>query len=78
MSELRKIKWVLAHEPIELFIEGAKVFANELNRLAPDEFDIEVLTLSEYSTKYNNGIPVNKNELVEVLENITIEMNCEL
>ena len=42
------IKWVLAHEPIDIFIRAAEKFAQVVEDRAPGEFEIEVLTLSEY------------------------------
>lgn len=70
-----KIRWVLAHEPIELFIRAAKVFAQEVNARAPGALDIEVMTMSEYSQKYNNGVLVTKHELVDLLDQGLIEMS---
>lgn len=43
----KHVKWVLAHEPIELFIRAAKVFAAEVNAKAPEALEIEVMTMSE-------------------------------
>ena len=70
-----KVRWVLAHEPIELFIRAAKVFASEVNTKAPGQLDIEVMTMSEYSEKYNNGVLVTKHELVDLLDQGLIEMS---
>lgn len=75
MTQARKVRWVLAHEPIELFIRAAKVFAEEVNAKAPGQLDIEVLTLSEYAQKYNNGVAVSKHDLVELLDQQKIEMS---
>lgn len=71
----KHVKWVLAHEPIELFIRAAKVFANEVNSRAPDALEIEVMTMSEYAEKYNNGVAVNKHSLVDLLDSGAIEMS---
>jgi TRAP-type C4-dicarboxylate transport system substrate-binding protein len=71
----KKIRWVLAHEPIELFIRAAKVFAAEVNKKAPNALDIEVMTLSEYSQKYNNGVAVSKHALVNLIDAGAIEMS---
>jgi TRAP-type transport system periplasmic protein len=71
----QKIRWVLAHEPIELFIRAAKVFAAEVEARAPGQLDIEVMTMSEYSKKYNNGVLVTKHELVDLLDSGRIEMS---
>lgn len=69
------IRWVLAHEPIELFIRAAKVFAAEVEKKAPGQFNIEVMTMSEYSEKYNDGVLVTKHELVDLLDSGKIEMS---
>jgi TRAP-type C4-dicarboxylate transport system substrate-binding protein len=75
MSKTTKIRWVLAHEPIELFIRAAKVFAAEVEARAPGQLEIEVMTLSEYSNKYNDGVLVTKHELVDLLDTGRIEMS---
>jgi TRAP-type C4-dicarboxylate transport system substrate-binding protein len=69
------VKWVLAHEPIELFIRAAKVFAQEVNARAPGQLDIEVMTMSEYAEKYNNGVVVDKHSLVDLLDSGAIQMS---
>lgn len=74
-SKVTKIRWVLAHEPIELFIRAAKVFAEEVNARAPGQFDIEVMTMGEYAERYNNGVAVNKHSLVDLLDAGKIEMS---
>ena len=71
----RQVKWVLAHEPIELFIRAAKVFAAEVNAKAPEALEIEVMTMSEYAEKYNNGVVVDKHSLVDLLDSGAIEMS---
>ena len=75
MTQAIKVRWVLAHEPIELFIRAAKVFAAEVEARAPGKLDIEVMTMSEYSTKYNDGVLVTKHELVDLLDTGRIEMS---
>lgn len=71
----KNVKWVLAHEPIELFIRAANVFAEEVNDRAPGKLHIEVMTMSEYGAKYNNGIVPDKHSLVDLLDNDEIEMS---
>ncbi len=51
------IKWLLFHEPAELFIRTAKEFNEEINRLTGDKYNIEILKLEDYNDKYNNGKP---------------------
>jgi TRAP-type C4-dicarboxylate transport system substrate-binding protein len=71
----KHVKWVLAHEPIELFIRAAKVFASEVNSRAPEALDIEVMTMSEYAEKYNKGVMVGKHDLVDLLDAGEIQMS---
>ena len=71
----KHVKWVLAHEPIELFIRAAKVFADEVNAKAPGQLQIEVMTMSEYGEKYNSGVTPNKHSLVDLLDSGKIEMS---
>jgi TRAP-type C4-dicarboxylate transport system substrate-binding protein len=71
----KHIKWVLAHEPIELFIRAAKVFADEVNTRAPGQLEIEVMTMGEYANKYNDGVPVDKHSLVDLLDSGAIQMS---
>jgi TRAP-type C4-dicarboxylate transport system substrate-binding protein len=71
----KHVKWVLAHEPIELFIRAAKVFSQEVNARAPGELDIEIMTMNEYSTKYKDGVAVNKHSLVDLLDSGEIQMS---
>ena len=37
------IKWVLAHEPIEIFIRAAEHFAKVIEEKAPGQVNIEIL-----------------------------------
>jgi TRAP-type C4-dicarboxylate transport system substrate-binding protein len=49
------IKWLLFHEPAELFIRTAEHFQQEINRLSENRFEIEILKLEDYNDKYNGG-----------------------
>jgi len=71
----RQVKWVLAHEPIELFIRAAKVFAAEVEARAAGALNIEIMTMSEYAEKYNSGVVVDKHSLVDLLDAGSIEMS---
>lgn len=61
------IKWLLFHEPAELFIRTAEHFEKEINRLTGDKYSIEILKLEDYNNKYNNGNACDP--LVELKEN---------
>ena len=53
----KKIKWLLFHEPAELFIRTAEHFEQEINRLTGNKYKLEILKLEDYNDKYNNGEP---------------------
>jgi|688.fasta_scaffold246097_1 TRAP-type C4-dicarboxylate transport system substrate-binding protein len=53
MNQPRKIRWLIAHYPQELFFRTARAFAKELNNLIGDELEIEILTYDDYKQKYD-------------------------
>lgn len=69
------IKWVLAHEPIDIFIRAAEEFSRVLEAKAPGQVKIEILTLTEYSQKYNNGVKITKHQLLDLMDAGKIEMS---
>ena len=72
---MKHIKWVIAHEPIGLFLTVAENFAAEVNAKASGKYFIEVLSLTDYSNKYNNGKRVTKNDLMDLINSGAIEMS---
>jgi hypothetical protein len=70
------IRWVIAHEPLELFIRAAKDFQEFVNAAqTAEKIEVEVMTLSEYSQKYNDGVVVTKHDLLDLMEAGKIEMS---
>jgi TRAP-type C4-dicarboxylate transport system substrate-binding protein len=55
MQNKQKIKWLLFHEPIELFVRTAKDFQKHLNELTNNKFELEIMTWDDYSEKYLDG-----------------------
>ena len=53
MTERRKVRWLIAHTPAYLFVRTAEMFREEIERMCPGEFDIEILTTDEYVETYN-------------------------
>jgi TRAP-type C4-dicarboxylate transport system substrate-binding protein len=72
---MRKVRWVLAHEPIELFLRAAVKFVKELNVTMPGEMDFEIMTLSEYGDTYHNGKKITKHDLLDLMEAGELEMS---
>lgn len=76
MSKTTKIRWVIAHEPLSLFYRAAKDFEKNLNsKQTAEHIEIEIMTLSEYSQRYNNGVVVTKHDLLDLMEQGKIEMS---
>lgn len=69
------IKWVIAHEPIGLFLKVAERFAKEVNEKTNGMFDIEVLSLGDYTKKYNDSKRITKYDLMEMINSGKIEMS---
>ena len=71
-----KIRWVIAHEPLSLFFRAAKDFEFYLNQQQKaEEIEIEIMTLTEYSERYNNGVVVTKHDLLDLMEQGRLEMS---
>ena len=53
MKQPRKIRWLIAHQPQELFFRTARAFSEALKKYSADEFEIEMLTYDDYVEKYH-------------------------
>jgi TRAP-type C4-dicarboxylate transport system substrate-binding protein len=72
---MKTIKWVIAHEPIDLFLKAAQRFSNSVKEKTNGKIDIEILSLTEYSQKYNQGKKVTKHDLLQLMEEGVVEMS---
>ena len=76
MAKVTKIRWVIAHEPLSLFVRAAKDFQDYVNAAqSAEKIDIEIMTLSEYSERYNDGVLVTKHDLLDHMKQGKIEMS---
>ena len=71
----QNIRWVIAHEPVDLFLKVADSFSKEVNEKTNGKFNIEVLSLTDYANKYNGGKKVTKNDLMNLIDTGAIEMS---
>ena len=71
----RTIRWVLAHEPYDLFLRAAEKFAAEVSEKTHGEIIIEVLGLTEYTEKYLNGQELDRYKIKDLVNDGTIEMS---
>lgn len=70
---MKTIRWVIAHEPIDLFLRAAERFTKAVKEQTNGELDIEILSLTEYSEKYNNGEKITKHDLLQLMEDGVVE-----
>lgn len=75
MTKSKTIRWVLAHEPYDLFLRAAEKFSKEVAEKTNGELNIEVMGLTEYVEKYNNGQTLDRYKIRELVDNGTIEMS---
>jgi TRAP-type C4-dicarboxylate transport system substrate-binding protein len=76
MSKTTKIRWVIAHEPLSLFERAAKDFQNFVNEAqSAEKIEVEIMTINEYSERYNDGVVVTKHDLLDLMEQGKIEMS---
>jgi len=73
--DTKHVKWVIAHEPIGLFLKVAERFAKEVNEKTYGMFNIEVMSLSDYMKKYNDNKKITKYDLMEMINTGKIEMS---
>jgi len=70
---MKTIRWVIAHEPIDLFLRAAERFTKAVREQTNGELDIEILSLTEYSEKYNNSKKITKHDLLQLMEDGVVE-----
>lgn len=72
---MKTIRWVIAHEPIDLFLRAANRFSKQVREQTNGALDIEVLSLTDYAKKYNDGKKVTKHDLLQLMEDGVVEMS---
>lgn len=70
MNTVKKITWLIAHQPERLFLRTANAFADALKSKTNTVFELEIHTMSSYTEKY--GAPTEN--LLNLLDNGTIQM----
>jgi TRAP-type C4-dicarboxylate transport system substrate-binding protein len=70
-----KIRWVLAHQPLDVFRRAAEVFQKEVAEKSGHRLEVEVLTVEEYSAKYNGGKKLDPRKIIEMVQKNKIEMS---
>lgn len=75
MTSTRKIRWVLAHEPYDLFLRAAAKFSQEVRDRTHGEIEIEVMGLTDFVDRYMPGQSLDRYRIRELVDNGTIEMS---
>lgn len=56
MKQKHKVKWLLFHSPVELFLRTANAFSDEIKQLTDGRIDIEVYTVEQYAKEVNSDV----------------------
>jgi TRAP-type C4-dicarboxylate transport system substrate-binding protein len=72
---MKKITWVLAHEPYNLFLRAAEHFSKTVAERTNGAIEIEVLSNTDWEQKYNNGVAVDRYKLLDLVNDGTIEIS---
>ena len=48
MSQTRKIRWLIAHEPVKLFLRTAEAFSKKIAELTEGKYELEIFTPTHY------------------------------
>jgi len=51
MTEPKIVSWVIAHEPVHLFVRTARAFADEIEKTSKGKLIVEILTVEDYLKK---------------------------
>ncbi len=70
----KKIRWVLAHEPVDVFRRAAGAFSEQLSKASQGKLEVEVLTVNEYSGKYGGGT-FRQEDVIAYVSDGRIEMS---
>jgi TRAP-type C4-dicarboxylate transport system substrate-binding protein len=54
MSQTRKIRWLIAHEPVDLFLRTAEAFQQKIAELTNNAFEVEIFTPTEYKKQFDS------------------------
>ena len=74
---MRRIKWLIAHEPQHLFVRTAAAFAQKIHELTGGDIMIEPLTVEEYKAKIMPDCDINgvQQLLFDALEQDRIQIS---
>lgn len=74
-GQVKKIRWVLAHDPVKLFEAAANHFAEEVGRKTNGQIQVEILTVPAYAKAYTPHNDLKKVDVVRYIQDGKIEMS---
>jgi C4-dicarboxylate-binding protein DctP len=48
MKQVKKIRWLIAHEPVNLFLRTAEAFKEKITELTDGQYEVEIFTPTQY------------------------------
>lgn len=75
VNKMKKITWVLAHEPYNLFLRAAEHFSKTVAEKTNGAIEIEVLSNTDWEQKYNNGVAIDRYKMLDLVNDGTIEIS---
>ena len=80
MNQKKKITWLIAHQPINLFLRTAEAFREKIAELTNNQFEVEICTVQEYEDKFPNPHTkdtsiANKVDPMKLLDSENIQMS---
>lgn len=82
MNQKRKITWLIAHEPVNLFLRTAEAFRDKIAELTNGKFEVDIYTLSEYESQFppatkkiRDSLMNHKADSMVLLESEDIQMS---
>jgi TRAP-type C4-dicarboxylate transport system substrate-binding protein len=79
MTQKKKIRWLIAHEPVQLFLRTAEAFREKIAELTDGKFEVEIYTSSEYEKQFKNSVlkdsTTDRVDPMSMLDNGELEMS---
>ena len=69
-----KVKWVISNEPLDFFMRIARSFERHMERRMPGRVTFEIMTAEEYSNKYNDGVAIDRGDVLSMLRDNEIQL----
>ena len=74
---MKKLTWVLAHEPYNIFLKAATHFSNRIAEETNGKFQIDVKSLAQYNEDTGNELTAHaadRTKVINMVNNGTIDM----